>query len=400
MFEPRQTDVAPSSKPPKVTLFLADSNPEDLNTLTTELSALGYHVIKMLDGQQLLAMLDSFKPDIILIDSSLPYTLQNKYTASDQGSSSTEKSLSKYVSPSTTDANLDFDGFMLCRILAQEVETMHLPVLILGSDDTPEARVRSLKATAWHYIVKPPARTELHLKLQNILQRTRGEHLNVERLRQLEEAAAHHAAELQMESAKRRYAEEKINKLLETIQLQTRQLHLLTQSTLSSTTALDGQMLADYQRYQDKIEILQTYLDQLIALNINLQGDDIQKSLSQSVVEEFSQNPDKKTESVSRGTKGGNEICYHDDYHFRPGKVAKTTNNHRQPARLQQLTAREYDILLKLVEGNRYDDIAEMFQISPSTVRSYRSRIMQKLGISNSTEMIKFAVRHGLIKIR
>jgi DNA-binding NarL/FixJ family response regulator len=37
--------------------------------------------------------------------------------------------------------------------------------------------------------------------------------------------------------------------------------------------------------------------------------------------------------------------------------------------------------------------------LSPKTVESYRSRMMQKLGISDLAELIKFAIKHGLISL-
>jgi DNA-binding NarL/FixJ family response regulator len=66
---------------------------------------------------------------------------------------------------------------------------------------------------------------------------------------------------------------------------------------------------------------------------------------------------------------------------------------------LNHLSEREYEILIRLASGESYQQIADAFSVSPSTIRSYRSRIMQKLRLNSSTQMIKYAVRHGLVKV-
>jgi DNA-binding NarL/FixJ family response regulator len=43
--------------------------------------------------------------------------------------------------------------------------------------------------------------------------------------------------------------------------------------------------------------------------------------------------------------------------------------------------------------------IAEKLFLSPKTVETYRSRIMQKLGVRDITSLVKFAVRHGIINV-
>jgi len=63
---------------------------------------------------------------------------------------------------------------------------------------------------------------------------------------------------------------------------------------------------------------------------------------------------------------------------------------------LESLSQREYGVLRLVVEGSSSISIAQSLSLSPKTVDTYRSRIMQKLGLRNKTELIKFAMRHGL----
>jgi DNA-binding NarL/FixJ family response regulator len=66
---------------------------------------------------------------------------------------------------------------------------------------------------------------------------------------------------------------------------------------------------------------------------------------------------------------------------------------------LDLLTSREREILQLVVEGKSSARIAEMLYLSPKTVETYRSRLMEKLGISNLPELVKFAIQHGLTSI-
>ncbi len=61
------------------------------------------------------------------------------------------------------------------------------------------------------------------------------------------------------------------------------------------------------------------------------------------------------------------------------------------------LTAREKEILKLIVEGRTSREIGATLFISLKTVLVHRTRIMEKLNIHNRTELIKYAVRKGLV---
>ncbi len=64
-----------------------------------------------------------------------------------------------------------------------------------------------------------------------------------------------------------------------------------------------------------------------------------------------------------------------------------------------RLTAREREILKLIVDGHTSREIADRLSISPNTVLSHRIRMMKKLGIHNRTELIKYAMRKGLLSM-
>jgi len=63
---------------------------------------------------------------------------------------------------------------------------------------------------------------------------------------------------------------------------------------------------------------------------------------------------------------------------------------------IADLSEREHQILVQTVEGNSTDQIAANLSLSPTTISTYRSRMMRKLGISDLPTLVKFAIRHGL----
>lgn len=65
----------------------------------------------------------------------------------------------------------------------------------------------------------------------------------------------------------------------------------------------------------------------------------------------------------------------------------------------KQLTDRERDILKLVAEGYTTQEIADILVISPKTVEGHRSSLMAKLDIRNRIDLVKYALRRGLIDV-
>ena len=68
----------------------------------------------------------------------------------------------------------------------------------------------------------------------------------------------------------------------------------------------------------------------------------------------------------------------------------------RQASPVESLSRREREILQLTVEGKSSAEIGALLFISPKTVETYRSRMMQKLGLGDLPGLVKFAISHGL----
>ncbi|MCD6076469.1 MAG: response regulator transcription factor [Ramlibacter sp.] len=62
----------------------------------------------------------------------------------------------------------------------------------------------------------------------------------------------------------------------------------------------------------------------------------------------------------------------------------------------ESLSDREFQVLRLLVAGEAVSDIAQKLNLSVKTVSTHKANLMQKLGLSNATEMLRYALKHGL----
>lgn len=63
------------------------------------------------------------------------------------------------------------------------------------------------------------------------------------------------------------------------------------------------------------------------------------------------------------------------------------------------LTAREREVLLLAAQGHTSGEIGERLSISPRTSESHRSNLMQKLGLRSQSDLIRFALRRGIVDL-
>ena len=99
--------------------------------------------------------------------------------------------------------------------------------------------------------------------------------------------------------------------------------------------------------------------------------------------------------SAIRAVYQGNSFLY-------PSAAAALIEDYRQQAEgdsYDSLTPREREILKLIADGHTSRQIADMLFISLKTVLGHRAKIMEKLDLHNRTELIKYAMRKGLVNI-
>ena len=65
----------------------------------------------------------------------------------------------------------------------------------------------------------------------------------------------------------------------------------------------------------------------------------------------------------------------------------------------ESLTPREREVLVLIADGRSNAEAADELHLSPHTVQTHREHIMQKLRIHSRTELLKYAMRKGLIQL-
>ena len=73
--------------------------------------------------------------------------------------------------------------------------------------------------------------------------------------------------------------------------------------------------------------------------------------------------------------------------------LATSLNTTQQVAGHEQLSQREHQVFRLLAEGRSVGQIAKELNLSPNTVSTYRSRVLDKTGTRNDVELALYAVR-------
>ena len=64
----------------------------------------------------------------------------------------------------------------------------------------------------------------------------------------------------------------------------------------------------------------------------------------------------------------------------------------------ESLSDREYRVMWLIASGKSITNIAEELTLSPNTVSTYRIRILKKLKLENNSDLVRYAVKHGLVE--
>lgn len=143
-----ETTERQPAAPSRRTLLLVEDNEELLSATAAGLKA-EYRVLKARDGLQALDLLKHQEVDVIISDVMMPR----------------------------------MDGIELCQTVKRQIDTSHIPVILLTAKTRVQAKVEGMAAGADVYLEKPFAMQQLRLQLRNLLRLRQQFH---ERLRQLE----------------------------------------------------------------------------------------------------------------------------------------------------------------------------------------------------------------------
>ena len=103
--------------------------------------------------------------------------------------------------------------------------------------------------------------------------------------------------------------------------------------------------------------------------------------------------PDQLVEAIHRVARGGKYVSV-----SLAEKLAGLVDLGKLHAPHEQLSDREFEVLCSLGRGMTVKDVAVLMQLSPKTVSTYRSRILEKMELSTNADLVRYVVEHDLMK--
>ncbi|MEZ4674215.1 MAG: response regulator transcription factor [Caldilineaceae bacterium] len=332
-------------------ILLVDDSPANVHLLVQSLTQEHFKVLVAENGASALESVRYALPDIILLDVVMP----------------------------------GMDGFVTCQRLKENPATRDIPVIFLTALDEAVDKVRGFRVGGVDYITKPLQTTEVVARVRT--------HLSLRELRQalevqneqLEDRVLERTVQLQEEVERRKQNESEKHKLLDILGKQSDQLRDLTAWAMERNqqrhTGLADAMMT---QAQHSFRLVGNHLDILdtLAGTIDNSTDRYQFTVQLHALRDTLAQLEKSLRSSMIEMKQP------------AAEIQEALNNP-----LLKLTAREREILQLFVDGKSNTAIAELLYLSETTVRTHRSRIMQKLGLEDAVALIKFAVKHNLTAI-
>ena len=103
--------------------------------------------------------------------------------------------------------------------------------------------------------------------------------------------------------------------------------------------------------------------------------------------------PEKLIEAVRKIAAGGRHVSPE-----LAETLASLVAGEADGAPHERLSDREYRVMWLLASGKTLHQIAEEMRLSPSTVSTYRGRILKKLGLNTNVDLVHYAMKHRLIE--
>ena len=77
--------------------------------------------------------------------------------------------------------------------------------------------------------------------------------------------------------------------------------------------------------------------------------------------------------------------------------AADLAGGHSDKPSHEQLSEREFQVFLRLAKGETIGHMADSMALSVKTVSTYRTRVMEKMGLESNSDLTYYALKHGLI---
>lgn len=77
-------------------------------------------------------------------------------------------------------------------------------------------------------------------------------------------------------------------------------------------------------------------------------------------------------------------------------QLAEAISENTEKSPHERITDREYQVLVLISTGNTLTQVAEKLSLGVATVSTYRARLLEKMGLKSTAELIRYGLEHGL----
>jgi two-component system invasion response regulator UvrY len=101
--------------------------------------------------------------------------------------------------------------------------------------------------------------------------------------------------------------------------------------------------------------------------------------------------PDELIEAVVKASQGKRYISA-----SLAEKITFNLLGEKEPALSEKLSVRELEVITLLASGKTLSGIADELSLSPKTISTYRERILEKLSLKSTSDIIRYAIKEGM----
>jgi DNA-binding NarL/FixJ family response regulator len=332
--------MAANERAGPASILLIDDTPENLRVAVDLLEAYSFTLLTARDGEAGIKRARLTAPGLILLDVQMP----------------------------------GIDGYETCRRLKADPVTAAIPVIFMTVLSETAHKVDGFLAGGVDYVTKP-------IEAHELLARVRT-HLALRSLQiELEARVTERTASLEREIAARVAKDVEREHLLEVVRAQSEQLHQLTHAWVTAQRERDRSVERKLgEHVADRLERVSAALSQAEEL-LAAEARSGATSLAQ-----IRAHVTRAQELLRPAAEGADLV--------RSELATGTTALQVEDNPLLRLSTREYEIVQLIAHGKANKQIAQALDIARTTVSTHRTRLMEKLGVSDLPSLIRLLMRY------
>lgn len=326
------------------TILIIDDNPDNLRIAVDLLTAYSFDIRTARDGRIGLRRARNGDPDLILLDVQMP----------------------------------GIDGYETCKQLKADPALAGIPVIFMTARSDVQDKVRAFEVGGVDYVTKPFEARELLARVRTQLKLRALQKALSERNERLEERVAEQTASLRGEIAMRALYDEQRDHLLSLVRSQSEEMRRITRSWMDEHNTQNQNLASSLKEHiTARLEMVTAHLNGAR----ELMPDEGEEWVDP---EACRQHLDTASALLTPVLKGSVEL--------QSSLIERTSPS--DESILLSLSTREYEVMKLLTEGRANKEIAYTLGVAPSTVSTYRNRILEKLGAEDIPSLIRLLLQH------